>query len=114
MRTHQANKREITRLSRFWYEYVSDDHHKDCDCHWYITKVWSYGNKPKYIAQHFGYIFDGGEIVCGSLQEAHKALLNLLKQAIDREKEWGKQVMDNQKEYDSYQISKAEKILKFI
>ena len=37
---------EITKLTELWYEIVGNDHHKDRDCHWYINKVWSYGEKP--------------------------------------------------------------------
>ena len=56
--TYQQNKREITRLTKVWYEYVGMDHHKDCDCHWYISKTWNYGNKPIYVVQHYGYVFE--------------------------------------------------------
>ena len=54
--THQARKREITRLTNVWYDYVSMSHHKDCDCHFYINKTWSYGEKPFYSVQHYGYV----------------------------------------------------------
>lgn len=47
---------EITQLTEQWYRYVGLDHHKDRDCHFYIEKVWSYGEPPKYRALHGGYI----------------------------------------------------------
>lgn len=47
---------EIITLSNKWYKYVSLDHHKDRDCHWYIEKVYSYGEEPYFIAYHDGYI----------------------------------------------------------
>ena len=113
--TKQQIKQEITRLSRFWYKWVVNDHHKDCDCHWYINKVWSYGNKPEYRVCHYGYVFEPKEqeIICNSFQKAHKVLYNLLVEAINKEKEWGKQVLDNKKEYDRIQIKQAKIITDF-
>lgn len=49
---------EIIFLTDKWYKYVNIDHHKDRDCHWYIEKVWSYGDEPYYFASHHGYILD--------------------------------------------------------
>jgi hypothetical protein len=47
---------EITALTEKWCRYVGLDHHKDRDCHFYIEKRWSYGDPPKYRAQHYGYV----------------------------------------------------------
>jgi hypothetical protein len=49
---------QIINLTNKWCNYVSLDHHKDRDCHWYITKAYSYGEPAKYTAQHHGYIAD--------------------------------------------------------
>jgi hypothetical protein len=49
---------EITELTDEWYFLIGKDHHKDRDCHWYIETKWSYGEPPKYIIQHYGYILD--------------------------------------------------------
>ena len=46
----------LLQLTRFWYEYVGCDHHKDRDCHFYINKVWSYGENPVYRIEHYGYM----------------------------------------------------------
>lgn len=43
-------------LTNFWYEFVSCDHHKDRDCHFYVNQVWSYGEKPYYRIEHYGYM----------------------------------------------------------
>jgi hypothetical protein len=43
-------------LTKFWYDYVGCDHHKDRDCHFYINKVWSYGHEPYYRIEHYGYM----------------------------------------------------------
>lgn len=49
---------KITALTGAWYAYAGMDHHKDRDCHFYIEKVWSYGNSPIYRVSHPGYITD--------------------------------------------------------
>ena len=49
---------EITELTAKWFKYVNLDHHKDRDCHWYITQTYSYGEEPYYEAHHSGYILD--------------------------------------------------------
>ena len=46
---------EIIDLTDKWYRYVGMDHHKDRDCHWYITKTYSYGQEPYWMASHHGY-----------------------------------------------------------
>ena len=43
-------------LTQFWYNYVSLDHHKDRDCHFYINQVFSYGEEPYWRIEHYGYI----------------------------------------------------------
>lgn len=48
----------IIELSNFWYSYVNKDHHKDRDCHFYIKEVYSYGEKPYWRIEHYGYIVD--------------------------------------------------------
>lgn len=74
---------EITELSARWYAYVNHDHHKDRDCHWYITKRWSYGNAPYYVASHYGYRADNWTSPkCVTAQAAHVMLRDFLKGGI--------------------------------
>ena len=73
---------EITKLTDDWYFLIGKDHHKDRDCHWYIETVWSYGDPPKYIIRHYGYILDEIEIVCNSYDEALIELKNILKKEV--------------------------------
>lgn len=47
---------EITRLANVYHRTVCLDHHKDSDCHWEITQRWSYGEEPKWLVKHDGYI----------------------------------------------------------
>lgn len=49
---------DIQELTRRWYNYVTLDHHKDRDCHFYVEKRWSYGREPVYVASHSGYRAD--------------------------------------------------------
>lgn len=103
---------EITRLTDFWYDYVSGDHHKDCDCHWYIEQSWDYGGKPQWKAYHLGYIYDSKEIKVNTYDEALDALLSIIKNAIKYEKTWAKRVLTTDS-WDEYQISQAKKITRF-
>lgn len=74
---------EILELTRKWYNYVGQDHHKDKDCHWYVKKVWSYGQEPYFIAYHYGYIFGDWESPkCQSALQAQAALYLHLKNQI--------------------------------
>ena len=111
-----TNQEQITRLTDFWYKYVSKDHHKDRDCHWYIEQVWSYGDEPKWNAHHYGYIFDEPkyrEIECKNYEEAVENLLDMVSRAINNEKQWARKVLENPKEWDKYQIESAKFISDF-
>lgn len=48
----------LQELTVAWYDIVCVDHHKDRDCHFYINHVYSYGHKPYYRLEHYGYISD--------------------------------------------------------
>jgi hypothetical protein len=86
---------DITKLTEEWYFLIGKDHHKDRDCHWYIETTWSYGQPPKYIARHYGYIRDTIEVVCCSYEDALVSLKNELENAIKEEKE-NEQIEDNE------------------
>ena len=74
---------EIILLTAKWYKYVGMDHHKDRDCHWYITKTYSYGQEPYWIASHHGY---RAEVwyspKCGTVELAETLLRDKLKKWI--------------------------------
>lgn len=78
---------EITALTDEWYDLVSSDHHKDRDCHWHINIVWSYGLKPKYHIEHYGYILDEFLVECDSYESALVRLKQLIQRSIERYKE---------------------------
>lgn len=49
-------EKRLILLTKFWYDYVACDYHKDKDCHFYIHKKWSYGREPVYAIEHYGYM----------------------------------------------------------
>lgn len=109
------NEEKTTELTNLWYRIVSLDHHKDRDCHWYINKVWSYGQKPYYRVEHYGYIYDEESLTTQNehyplLELAEIALIEALEDAIKTEEEWAKDVLENINDYDDIQIYKAREI----
>ncbi len=76
-------EKEIKKLTKEWYNLViKGSHYKDRDCHWIISKYWSYGKEPNYLVEHNGYIYEKKFIECGSYEEAQDKLIELLKEAI--------------------------------
>ena len=102
------NTKTFVEMTDKWYEYVSMDHHKDRDCHWVIETDFAYGNKPTYIAMHHGYIANSrtGQDR-ETYQEAFEDLVEFLKDAIDGERDWAKEVLLNPEEYDGWDITRA-------
>lgn len=77
---------QIVELARRWYNYVSLDHHKDRDCHFYVEKKWSYGQEPVYIAYHYGYrARDWHSQTYSTAAEAEEALLKWLTHTVNSE-----------------------------
>lgn len=100
---------QIRGLTQIWYEYVSFDHHKDRDCHWYIHQVWSYGDKPYWEVWHGGYVSDcNDDKHYASHDRALEALLRLIQSAFNSELEWARDVLMRKMEYDKVQVEKAE------
>ena len=104
----------ITKLTKVWYELVSLDHHKDRDCHWYINKVWSYGEKPIYIVEHYGYIRDEVIEEFDTYSEAEMFIADTLYESIKGEEQWAKKVLDEFEYYMPEDCKKAEDILEII
>ncbi len=104
-------KKEIIELTQKWHEYISPNHHKDRDCHWYIEVDYAYGEEPIFTACHYGYVADAlmGEPQ-GTLEDAERDLLNLIKKAVGQQKEWVDRVLaTKEEEWDEDQIEQAEK-----
>lgn len=80
---------DIVLLTKKWYQYVNLDHHKDRDCHWYITKTYSYGEEAYYEASHSGYVLDHWTSPrCGTEEMALTLLRDKLKREIDNALDW--------------------------
>jgi len=69
---------DITSLTDEWYRLIGPTHHKDRCCHWYIETKWSYGDTPKYMVSHHGYILDEIKEECDSYDEALLKLKEIL------------------------------------
>ena len=83
----KTNIQKITELTNKWYIYVNLDHHKTKDCIWYIETAYKYGEPPKYIACHYGYILsDWQSPECDTLEDAEQWLINKLEREIEQAK----------------------------
>lgn len=80
---------EIITLSNKYYGLICRDHHKDRDCHFYINTIYSYGNPPYYMVEHYGYVYDLQYVEknkkYNSYTEAQVGLIEILKIRIARE-----------------------------
>lgn len=79
---------EITTLAAEYYALVGKDHHKDRDCHWYIETKWSYGEPPKFIARHYGYVSEELDDSFDSYREAAVGLRAYLRDSINTHKKF--------------------------
>jgi hypothetical protein len=87
--------KEITDLTEQWYKLIGPDHHKDRDCHWYITTKWSHGRSPEYCIVHHGYIL--GEL--DETRQTYELALERLKELLTGEiKEYIKDRNENDEE----------------
>lgn len=89
---------EVTKLTADWYKLIGPDHHKDRDCHWYIETKWSYGESPKYIAQHYGYILDRIE----EEFETYDKAVEFLKETLIKEIEEYRKYLKNEEDYTGW------------
>lgn len=65
-------------LLELWYELIGGDHHKDCDCHFYIEKNFSTYKKSEWRLYHDGYLIGDYEETFDTYKEAEKGLQDLL------------------------------------
>lgn len=94
---------EVVILTDKWYKYVSLDHHKDRDCHWYITKTYSYGEEAYYEASHSGYVLDSWTSPrCGTEEMALTLLRDKLKKELDNAVDWLKTGQPLDSDVDEY------------
>lgn len=116
----EVKKNELTQideslieLTNKWYEYVSGDHHKDRDCHFYIMLDYKYGETPIFEIDHYGYI--GGEFhaKAHTLEKAKTILEQRIKRMIEVEREWIDGVLEEgEPEWGKDQIERAKQFYK--
>ena len=103
---------EITRLTDLWFKCL--DYHKDRDCHWYITQVWSYGQEPYWEVRHYGYVYQEVSISCKTYEEALFALISTIKDAFWEEVEHAENVMSDPDGWDSCDIKNAKLVIELL
>lgn len=75
----------ISQLTSLWYETIGGLHHKDRDCHFAISRHWSYAGESKWFINHTGYLLGDHVIECVSYEEAETRLAALIVKGI---REW--------------------------
>ena len=99
----------LQELTGLWMKYVSINHHKDRDCHWYVELDYAYGGEPLYKIYHYGYVFeniDYENAICGQ-GDYRSELVKLILRAFSEEKEWVDKVIKYSDGYDSTQVEQA-------
>ena len=99
------------KLTELYYRLVSLDHHKDRDCRWYITQVWSYGEPPVWIVQHYGYCYKKVEWTCDTYEDALEVLESHLTDAIANDVEWAERVIATPSDWDDVDYGNAKRTL---
>jgi hypothetical protein len=109
----KTNVQKITELTNKWYTYVNLDHHKTKDCIWYVETAYKYGEFPKYIAYHNGYILSNWTSPeCDTIEDAEQWLINKLERELDNAIVHLKDIVDTPEEEQWHNPEKAIEILK--
>ena len=72
---------KISKLTGLWYSCLIS-FRKDRDCHFTITKTWSYDGKMKYDVDHYGYVADEFHEQFNHEQAAYEFLANKIDENI--------------------------------
>lgn len=110
-------KDKIIELTKKWYKIVILDHHKDRDCHFYINTVYSYGEKPYYRIEHYGYVAEDYTEDFETYKEAENGLVICIENNILKEKKWAENVLKEkecEEKWDLEQIKRAENIINLL
>jgi len=73
----RVRKAKIRQLVSLWFSCLID-HHKDRDCHFHISKDYSYDGQINYSVQHYGYVYKEVVDEYNTWEEAEQALYKLL------------------------------------
>jgi hypothetical protein len=81
-------EKNVHRLTEIWYSLISWNHHKDRDCHFYITVDFcAHRQGPVWSANHYGYLKEFDQD-CATYTEALAVLRLNLKEIIAEEIKW--------------------------
>ena len=75
----------IQRVTALWYDLISEEHHKDRDCHFYVTIQFSYNGERTISINHEGYVAEVWQETADSLSAAAQHLLIRICRQILRE-----------------------------
>lgn len=78
---------KLDELIAKYNNYVQRDHHKSRDCHFYINKVWNYGECSGWTAYHLGYINEFESPVMDTYEKAERWLIDKLEE-LTKPEEW--------------------------
>lgn len=85
-----AKEIQVKVLCQRYHQLIGPDHHKDRDCHFFISKRWSYGQWPTYEIEHNGYLMERQPellLEYDTYESARDGLIDMLTRAIAAETE---------------------------
>lgn len=91
MSNEKTAEADFIKATKEWYRFVSEDYHKDLDCHWYVgyEQKYSYGDKPEvhyWYVRHRGYILDDEEVTGHTKAAVLKLAAKLIRDLISESK----------------------------
>ncbi len=108
------NEEKITELTKAWYQMIRGEAYKDKDHSFYITKIWSYGQKPYYKVNHdVGYWVHGFVREFSTYEEAEQFLCDCLTEHIETLRTWAEKIIKKENAHPG-DIKRANKILKVL
>ena len=78
--------KELAKLVAEYYDLIGGDHHKDKDCHFYITLDYRYDGQLEITVSHYGYIRELVSTCVDSLGAGEQILIDFLTEAIKEER----------------------------
>lgn len=103
-------QKEVQELQAKWYEYVSLDHHKDRDCHFYVNLDFAYdGTDIDHEVTHHGYIYHNELRLEGKGADFYPTLKKAILTVIKDQEVWVNDVLESPGDWDEWQIEQAKK-----